>query len=41
MVTDADLQKYGEIVESVSKKWFDGENQDKLLAKPNMFTTFM
>ena len=40
LITESDLTKYYEIKESVTKKWFDSENQDKLFAKPNIFTTF-
>jgi dynein heavy chain len=40
LITESDLFKYIEIKESVTKKWFDSENQEKLFAKPNIFTTF-
>ena len=40
LIAESDLAKYIEIKESVTKKWFDSENQERLFAKPNIFTNF-
>ena len=40
MVSEADLTRFSEILEATAKRWFEGEGQDKILARPNIFTTF-
>jgi dynein heavy chain len=40
LITEQDMSRYFELVEGVSKKQFDGVNQEQVLTRPNIFTTF-